>query len=119
MGKRLTAVCKKTGLLLGIFALVIVSIGLQSPEPLSAACGGSEFTLTVNVSTIEGGKVKVDDFIPIEYPDISTVAKGAFVTLEALPQEGYTFLGWSGSISSEENPVTLEVDCTKNILANF
>ncbi|UCD08101.1 MAG: InlB B-repeat-containing protein [Dehalococcoidales bacterium] len=73
----------------------------------------------MNVSTTEGGKVKVDDFIPIEYPDISSVAKGAFVTLEAIPRERYTFLGWSGSISSEENPVTLEMDCAKMILANF
>ncbi|HEY94956.1 MAG TPA: hypothetical protein G4O15_08475 [Dehalococcoidia bacterium] len=73
----------------------------------------------MNVSSIEGGKVKVDDFTPIEYPDISTITKGVFVTLEAIPNEGYTFIGWSGSLSSEENPVTLEVDCAKNVLANF
>jgi uncharacterized repeat protein (TIGR02543 family) len=73
----------------------------------------------VNVSSIEGGRVKIDDFIPIEYPDISTIAKGTFVTLEAVPQEGYTFIGWTGSNTTKENPVTIEMDCTKAILANF
>jgi uncharacterized repeat protein (TIGR02543 family) len=73
----------------------------------------------VNVSSIEAGKVKIDDFIPIEYPDISTITKGTLVTLEAIPQEGYTFIGWTGSNTTKENPVTLEMDCTKTMLANF
>jgi len=73
----------------------------------------------VNVSSIEGGKVKVDDFIPVEYPDISTVSNGALVTLEAIPEEGYTFIGWTGSNTTKENPVTLYMDCAKAILANF
>ncbi|MFC1946502.1 InlB B-repeat-containing protein [Chloroflexota bacterium] len=73
----------------------------------------------MNVSTTEGGKVKIDDFTAIEYPDISTVTKDAFVTLEAIPQEGYTFIGWTGSNTTKENPVTLKMDCAKNILANF
>jgi uncharacterized repeat protein (TIGR02543 family) len=73
----------------------------------------------VNVSTIEDGKVKVDDFIPIEYPDITTITKGTFVTLEAIPEEGYTFIGWTGSNTTKENPVTIKMDCTKNMLANF
>ncbi len=41
------------------------------------------------------------------------------VTLEAIPQEGYIFTGWSGSIASEDNPVTFQMDCAKTILANF
>ena len=73
----------------------------------------------MNVSSVEGGKVKINDFTAIEYPDISTIANGAFVTLEAIPQEGYTFLGWTGSNTTKENPVTIKMDCSKNILANF
>ncbi|MBN2077030.1 MAG: InlB B-repeat-containing protein [Dehalococcoidales bacterium] len=73
----------------------------------------------MNVSSTEGGKVKIDDFIAIEYPDISIIDKGTLVTLEAIPQEGYTFIGWTGSNATKQNPVTIEMDCTKNILANF
>ena len=73
----------------------------------------------MNVSSTESGKVKVQDFTAIEYPDISSVTKDTIVTLEAIPQEGYIFTGWSGSISSEDNPVTLQMDCAKTILANF
>ena len=73
----------------------------------------------MNVSTTEGGKVKIDDFIVIEYPDITTIAKGTLVTLEAIPETGYTFIGWTGSNTTKQNPVTIEMDCTKNILANF
>jgi len=37
MGKIITAVFRKIGFILAVFILVIASIGLQVPKPLSAA----------------------------------------------------------------------------------
>ena len=65
------------------------------------------YTVTVNKvgeGTIEGGG---------EYLENSTV------TLKATPAEHYEFTGWTGDVTSDENPLTINVDGNKNITANF
>lgn len=44
---------------------------------------------------------------------------GTEVTLTATPEEGYAFIGWSGSIASSENPITVSVDSNMIVEANF
>lgn len=73
----------------------------------------------MNVSPDGGGTVKIDQNIPTEYPSISTINNGTSVILEAMPAFGYQFTGWSGSLTSQENPTTLVMTCPKTITANF
>lgn len=41
------------------------------------------------------------------------------VTLTATPASGWHFAGWSGDLSGDANPVTIELDSNKSIVANF
>ncbi len=52
-------------------------------------------------------------------PDQELFEEGQEVTLTANPTSGYEFNGWSGDITSDENPVTVLMDQNKNITANF
>ena len=48
-----------------------------------------------------------------------TYLEGTELTLTATPAEHYEFTGWTGDVSSTENPLTITVDGDKNITANF
>ncbi len=45
--------------------------------------------------------------------------EGETATLTATANEGYTFVSWSGDVSSTDSTVTVETDSAKNIKANF
>jgi len=68
------------------------------------------FHLAVEPST--GGSVGVD-------PPYETFVDGAPVTLWALPEEGYRFIGWSGDLSGAQSPTTLVMDSDKTVGATF
>jgi hypothetical protein len=65
------------------------------------------------------GKVKVGQAVPSSYPGTFTFTDSALVQLEAVPVSGYSFENWSGDLNSTANPITILVDCDKNITANF
>jgi hypothetical protein len=44
---------------------------------------------------------------------------GSTVVLEALPDPGYRFAGWSGDITADENPTSILVGSEKEIIAHF
>ena len=44
---------------------------------------------------------------------------GTIVSTEAIPQNGWSFLKWSGDITLLENPIEITVDMAKNIQAEF
>ncbi len=46
-------------------------------------------------------------------------AKGTAVTVTAVADSGYEFLGWSGAASGSANPVTLTLDASKTVRAEF
>ena len=46
-------------------------------------------------------------------------AKAASVTVNAVPDSGYEFQGWSGDASGVVNPLTLTLDGSKNVRAEF
>ncbi|HET6317769.1 MAG TPA: glycoside hydrolase domain-containing protein, partial [Chloroflexota bacterium] len=41
------------------------------------------------------------------------------VLVKAVPNDGYLFTGWSGSATGTENPLTVTMDASKNLTANF
>ena len=48
-----------------------------------------------------------------------TYLQGSELTLTATPAEHYTFAGWTGDVTSTDNPLTIVVDGDKTITANF
>ncbi len=74
----------------------------------------SSFYLSV---AIEGaGQVKVNGEV---FETLMEVEAGAVVTLEALPDAGMAFAGWSGDLTGEENPREVTVTGNLNITAGF
>ncbi|MCR4433185.1 MAG: InlB B-repeat-containing protein [Caldiserica bacterium] len=70
------------------------------------------FSLTVNV--VGNGTVTPSGGTSYEY--------GSVVTLTATPSPGYRFLNWSGDVPSgheKENPLTLNMDSNKTLIATF
>jgi len=52
-------------------------------------------------------------------PRANAYTIGQPVTLTATPDNGQTFLGWSGDASGNQNPLSFTIDQTKVISANF
>jgi hypothetical protein len=72
----------------------------------------ASYGLTVTTNPPEAGSV---DISPL--PDqAGKYVPGAIVTLTATPG---TFTGWSGSVSSTDNPLTLAMTSNKTLAANF
>jgi uncharacterized repeat protein (TIGR02543 family) len=44
---------------------------------------------------------------------------GTKVTIKAMPNNGYRFSGWSGSVKSTDNSISVTMDSDKSITANF
>jgi len=73
----------------------------------------------VDVGPDGKGSVEVDKKAFPSYPGTLDIQSGTSVQLEAVPAPGYQFSNWSGSLSGNQNPATIKVDCTKNITAHF
>lgn len=52
-------------------------------------------------------------------PDSVNYVPGAVLELSAQGKSGYLFSNWSGGINSDENPISLKLDSTIRINANF
>ncbi len=71
---------------------------------------GTDPTLTVSV--VGGGTVNVN-------PQKSTYQNGELVTLTPQPAAGSIFAGWSGDLTTADNPASLVMNANKNITATF
>ncbi|MCL4863592.1 MAG: InlB B-repeat-containing protein, partial [Caldilineaceae bacterium] len=52
-------------------------------------------------------------------PNLPHYAPGAEVTVEAAPEAGWAFTGWSGDLAGDINPATLIMDGDKSVVAHF
>ena len=68
-------------------------------------------TFTLNVNAPNGTVLK--------NPSQATYNYGATVQLNATPDAGYKFTGWSGDATGLTNPVTVTMNSNKNVTANF
>ena len=75
------------------------------------------YDLVVNVSPGGGGSVDLDP-APNCTPGTAYTA-GTPVKLTAVANGGYGFDAWTGDVSGNLNPVTITMDGTKNVTANF
>ncbi len=75
------------------------------------ADGPAQFTVSVYVFS-GGGRVTMAPAGP-------TFVEGTSITLTAIPNEGWEFKSWGGSLSGNDNPATLVVDADKSVTATF
>ncbi len=89
------------------------TITMNSSKSVTANFEASaQYTLTLAVSPGDAGFV-------MRSPDKPKYAPGEQVTLTAVSSDKYEFSGWSGSIASWTNPVTITMNYDMSITANY
>lgn len=73
---------------------------------------GTITTYELNVSISGNGTVT-------QNPVGDVFAEGSVVTLTATPDDGYRFVGWSGSVSSTDLTIEVTMDANVNLTASF
>lgn len=68
------------------------------------------YTVNVTVTPTGSGTTSITS---------GTYQAGQTVSITATPAAEYIFKGWSGSITSDNNPVSILVDTSKTVIANF
>jgi hypothetical protein len=53
------------------------------------------------------------------FPAAHSIGEGGYLLLEAVPEPGYHFVGWTGDLASTENPARLKVSENTEIMAHF
>ena len=92
-----------------------MTVTMDSDKELVANFLPETFTthsLTVNPNPAAGGTVS-------KSPDKLEYATGESVLVTAAPYDGYTFTGWSGASASTNASVTITMDDSKELIANF
>jgi uncharacterized repeat protein (TIGR02543 family) len=72
----------------------------------------TEYSLAVSPSPAAGGTVSSD-------PSGPWIAAGTSASLSASPAAGYSFLSWSGGLSSADNPARVRMDGPLTATGNF
>ncbi len=93
------------------YLLLMLSLsGCSQIEALFTFIEELEFEVYLVSSSTEAGSVSISS---------SSVTFGDTTTITATPKAGYVFAGWSGDITSVENPLDITVNSNMNITANF
>ena len=79
---------------------------------------GTENEYALNITGSAGGQVLVDG-TAVDLPYSQTVPAGTEVTVQAVPDSKYDFAGWSGSIGSNDDLLTLKVNNNLTLNAGF
>lgn len=94
---------------------------LSGSETTTTITMGGDKSISANFKTIPTFELKTNatnGSIRIN-PAASTFEEGKTVTLNAIPDFGYQFIGWSGDLSGMNNPVTIVMEANKNVTASF
>ena len=75
--------------------------------------------LTLTVDVLGNGDVKVNVGTPGAYPYDEDFDCCTIVDLEAIPDFGWIFTGWSDDLGGMTNPTTIHMDENKTVTANF
>jgi len=92
------------------------TIGMDANKAVTA--NFSQLQYTLSLTGVGNGQVRVNGTLR-SLPWSGSFLSGASVTLEAVPAGGWTFVNWSGSVTSSETAIVLVMDGDKTITANF
>ena len=92
-----------------------LSITVNSNQTVTANFEKRKYPLTVSIT----GSGTVSEEIISSGKTTTEYNSGSVIRLTATSDTGWEFTGWSGTISSSENPIQLTVDESKNITATF
>jgi hypothetical protein len=90
------------------------TITIDATKTLTANFEKKKYPLTVN---IEGEGEVLEEIV--NAGRTTDYVSGTKVKLTAVPSSRSNFIGWSGSVSSTENPIELTVDESKDVTATF
>lgn len=90
----------------------MVNNNADAPNLVSASFQGtvSSYQLSVSADSNQGYT---------SYDGTSSFAPGTEIDIEAYPYYGYAFTGWTGDISSADNPLRVTMNSNINLVANF
>ena len=92
--------------------------GDQLTESVAAGPARGQLDRTAPSKTYSLTAMGVDGSVTTG-PDQASYSHGDTVTLEAVPNTGYSFTNWSGDLSGVANPAKLVMDADKSVTANF
>jgi hypothetical protein len=93
-------------------------------NPLAFSVTNANPTISALFTTLGDGEVALA-VVPIGHgtvsinPDDNSFASGSSVTITALPATNHAFLGWSGGASGTNNPLSIQLNQSETIYANF
>lgn len=73
----------------------------------------------MDVKPSDGGIIKIDQTVLSSYPDTIDLPGGINIRLEAVPASGYQFDGWNEDLPGTTNPITIMMDCNREVTATF
>ncbi|MBP7051988.1 MAG: InlB B-repeat-containing protein [Phycisphaerae bacterium] len=88
-----------------------ITITMDGDKSVAANFAETSATYALNVSATNGTVTKT--------PDYTSYTSGQTVTLQATPNAGHVFSGWSGDASGTTNPTTVTMNADKSVTANF
>jgi len=89
-------------------------ITINEPKNITAVFEKKQYPLNIEIE----GEGSVEETI-IKAGTPNSYNSGTVVSLKAVPENGWSFLKWSGDVLSFENPIEITVDKSKNIKAEF
>ncbi len=89
--------------------------GDKSVTATFSVAGGTSHSLSVTGSN---GSVKVNGTAQ-SLPYSGSFPDGTSVSVEAVPDSGYQFSGWSGALSGSTNPTSITMNGDKSVSASF
>jgi len=87
-----------------------LAVSMTSDRSVAANFSNIRRKLTTSVSPPGGGSIS---------PSNGTYDSGDRVTLTATPSSGYQFDHWSGHVTGTSSTITLTMDSSKSVIANF
>ena len=92
-----------------------LSVTVNSNQTITSNFEKRKYPLTVSIT----GSGTVSEKIISAGKTTTEYTSGSTIQLTATPSQDWSFVGWSGSVSSTENPIQLTVDESKSIEASF
>lgn len=116
----------------------VIDVGIVTHDTLSNLMSGITYRMAITVYDAQGNEswysreialplaagllklnVQAEQGVIVKNPDQDGYDYGNEVKLTATAAEGYTFSGWAGDASGSENPLTVIMDRSKSITAQF